>query len=389
MGLRTIIDAYLDVNMLLALSLGLWFIARRVMIGLGLRHAFSTQLRLLSAVFLATLISPALAAILTTIAATSPMAGQYSLNLSDFVTAQYLSGSIEMTASNFENAIGFRARVLSGIQYMDTTLGVTLVALFFGGFAIATLRLALGLYRLRTILGQSTIWRRFAGLELRVSDTVAIPFSTRTLRRRIIVVPSSLLASPGDLKMALAHEFQHLRQHDLEWEIALELLKPLFFWNPAFHAWKRKFEVLRELTCDQNVVAHQSGIDAASYCQSLLNICDNALRPARVFAVEVPRVALVETRAPLIGRGSASLLRQRLTSLMDGNHERVPRLVFVMVLAPMLLATLLGSAAIRPAGGWSYDRLMLSTIVNLERLAARNSVVSPQGVNTFNTRLLR
>ena len=29
--------------------------------------------------------------------------------------------------------------------------------------------------------------------------------------------------------MALAHEFQHLRQGDISWEIMIEFLRPLFF----------------------------------------------------------------------------------------------------------------------------------------------------------------
>ncbi len=52
----------------------------------------------------------------------------------------------------------------------------------------------------------------------------------------------------------LAHEFQHLRQGDIEWEILLEALKPIFFLNPAFHAWKRQVEKLRELSCDSQVL---------------------------------------------------------------------------------------------------------------------------------------
>ncbi len=389
MELRTIIDAYIDVNILLALSLGLWIIARRVLVALGLPYAFSTQLRLLSALFLATLISPVLAAFISMIATASPMAVGYSLNISDFVTAQYLNGSFEMAPSAFEQVLGFRSRVVSGVQYMDSTLGIALVAALASGFAIGVARLAIGVHRLGAIIGASTLWRRFGSLELRVSDTVSIPFSTRTLRRRIIVVPSSILARPGDLKMALGHEFQHLRQHDLEWEIALELLRPLFFWNPAFMAWKRNFEVLRELSCDQNVLARHHAIDAASYCNSLLNICEHALRPTRLFGVEVARVTLAQTRRPLIGRCCATLLRQRVTSLLEGQSERHPRRLFAFFFVPLLAATLVGSVAIQSPRDWSYDRLMLSTIVNLERLAVRNGSTATLSVNTLSVRPLR
>ena len=371
MELRTIIDAYIDVNILLALSLGLWFLARRILTALGLPHAYATQLRLLYGVFLATLISPVLAAAIGAVSASGAVGASYSVNLSDFVTAQYLNGSFAMTPSAFEEVLGFRSRLTGGMVYLDTPLGVALVTFMVSGFAIAALRLGLGFRRLCRIVSASTVWRRFGTLELRVSDTVSVPFSTRTLRRRIIVVPSSILASPDDLKIALSHEFQHLRQYDLEWEIALELLRPFFFWNPAYALWKRNFEVLRELSCDRNVLA-QGSIDAERYGTSLLNICENSLRPRRLFAVEVPRVALVETRKPFLGRDSAVLLRQRLDSLFEGRHERHPRALFALFFVPLLAVTLTGSMAIQKSDDWSYDRLMLSTIVNLERLEAIN-----------------
>lgn len=386
MELRTFIDAYIDVNILLALALGFWFIARRVLIALGLSHAYSTQLRLLNGLFLAALISPVLAALITMVASASPIGSGYSLSLSDFVTAQYLNGSFQMAPSAFESALGFRSRVLSGVQYMDSPLGVGLVAFVALGFVIAAIRLVAGVCRLCRIVSASTVWRRFGAVELRVSDTVSIPFSTRSLTRRIIVVPSSLVSSPDDLMMALTHEFQHLRQNDLEWEIALEALRPFFFWNPAYAIWKRKFEVLRELSCDQNVVARRRRIAPESYCRSLLNICENSLNPPGLFTVEVPRVALVETRNPLIGRCSASLLKQRLNSLLEGKKERNPRRLFVLFFAPLLLATIVGSVAIKSSQGWSYDRLMLSTIVNLERLALRNGTTTEASANMFSAR---
>ncbi len=372
MELRTLLDAYIDVNILLVLSLGLWFVARRMFAALGLQNAYTTQLRLLNAVFLATILSPILAILVSMITASDLFASTYSVNISDFVTAQYLSGSFEMAPSAFEDALGLRSRVLSGVEYMDTNLGIALVTFMIIGFSLATLRLVLGFGNLCRIVAASTPWRKFGNLELRVSDTISIPFSTRTLSRRIILVPSSILSNPTDLKVALGHEFQHLRQRDLEWEIALELLRPLFFWNPAFTLWKRNFETLRELSCDQNVLARRK-IVLGQYCESLLRICENSLKPTRLFAVEVPRITLVQTRNLGFGRRPVTLLRHRLNSLIEGNDERHPRAVFALFIVPLLLVTLLGTMAIQKPDDWSHDRLMLSTIVNLERLEARNS----------------
>ena len=375
MELRTVIDAYIDVNILMALSIGLWFLARRLLVSFGLPHSYKIQIRLLNGVFLATLISPFLAALIASALSSGHFGSIQIVNISDFVTAQYLNGSFEMTPSAFEHVLGFRTRLLNGLEYMDTNLGLVLITFLAVGFGIATLRLVAGIVRLRRIVTASTIWRRFGSLELLVSDTVTVPFSTRTLGRRIIIVPSSILATPEDLKIALSHEFQHLRQHDLEWEIALECLKPFFFWNPAFTLWKRNLEELRELSCDQSVLARPA-TDVRTYCQSLINICENSLKSRRLFAVEVPRVPLVETRNLFLGRSSASLLHHRLETLFEGKNERHPTALFAFIFVPLLVLTMIGSLVIKKSDDWSYDRLMLSTIVNLERLAAHNDNAS-------------
>jgi BlaR1 peptidase M56 len=371
MELRTVIDAYIDVNILMALSIGLWFLARRCLVSLGLSHSYKTQIRLLNGVFLATLISPFLAALIASALASGQFGSLQVVNISDYLTAQYLNGSFEMTPSTFEHVLGFRTRLLNGLEYMDTNLGMVLVTFLGVGFGIAILRLAVGAQRLRRIVITSTAWRRFGALDLRVSDTVSVPFSTRTFRRCVVIIPSSILDRPEDLKIALSHEFEHLRKYDLEWEIALECLRPFFFWNPAFTLWKRNFEELRELSCDQSVLARPA-VDAKTYCQSLLNICENSMKPRRLFAVEVPRVPLVETRNLFLGRNSADLLRHRLESLVEGKNERHPTALFAFIFVPLLVATVVGSLIIKKSDDWSHDRLMLSTIVNLERLAAHN-----------------
>jgi beta-lactamase regulating signal transducer with metallopeptidase domain len=74
-----------------------------------------------------------------------------------------------------------------------------------------------------------------------------------------------------DLKMSLTHQFQYLRQGDIEWEIALAAMRPLFFWNPALILRKRQVEQLRELVFDQQVLARQ-GFDVRSYCYCRLRV---------------------------------------------------------------------------------------------------------------------
>ena len=143
-----------------------------------------------------------------------------------------------------------------------------------------------------------------------------MPFATRGLFRRHVVIPSFLLTSPSDMKIVLAHEFEHLRQGDVEWELAFEFLRPVLYFNPVFHFWKQKFGRVRELNCDQSVL-ERLGISAGDYARCLLQFCGQ--RPSK---------------RPDVG--------------------------------------LLSAATARTPGDWSQDRLTLSTVVNLERLEAIN-----------------
>jgi beta-lactamase regulating signal transducer with metallopeptidase domain len=181
-----------------------------------------------------------------------------------------------------------------------------------------------------------------------------------------------MLAESADLRIALGHELQHLRQHDVEWEIVLEFLKPVFFWNPAYYIWKRQVEQLRELACDRQVLLRK-GYGVADYCQCLLRVCHNSLRRRRLFAVRAPIVALVQTENRLFGQRSAQFLKRRMVSLIDGKAEAHSAVIFACLAVPLIVLTLGASLAIQRPGDWSHDRLMLSTIINLERLAVTNS----------------
>ena len=66
--------------------------------------------------------------------------------------------------------------------------------------------------------------------------------------------------------------------------------------------------------------------------------------------------------------GAGSFLERRIRSALDTRQVRYKRLVFAAIAIPLLAATTFTSLAIQSPGDWSHDRLMLSTVVNLDRL---------------------
>lgn len=367
--LNDFINVYVDTNILLALALVLWFAARFMLRLAGLKHAYSAQLRLLNGAFLVTLLAPIFVAIIGMFAGGS--AG-ISINLSDYMLAQYLNGNFEMNPSGFESLLGFRHQLTSEVVNLETPRGVVLAAFIVTGIAVSLLGLMINIWRLRSLVRSAFVWRQFGNLRLCLSDTVTVPFSTRSIRHRIVVIPSNMLENTTDLRMVLGHEFQHLRQSDLQWEIALELLKPFFFWNPAFHIWKRQVETLRELACDQ-IVVQRKRFDVATYCECLLNVCKNSLQKRVLFTVGVPRVAFIGTGKTMFSANSAQDLRHRLVSLIDCDGKQCPKAIYALAIIPLLAVTMFASIAIQKPSDWSHDRLMLSSIVNLERLAQYNN----------------
>lgn len=289
------------------------------------------------------------------------------------IVAYYLNGGFEMQATKFERLVLMRDTFTINVMNTAGWVAWAAIAAFLVGLLVGTTRLLFSMFCLHQIVASSYAWRRFGRVQVRLSDRTMVPFSTRGLWAYYVVIPSHTLGKPDELKVAIAHEFQHLRQGDIEWEFLLEALKPFFFLNPAYHAWKRQVENLRELSCD-NEVLRRGRISSRTYCETLLNICQQTLRRDRVFVVAVPKVTLVTADRSSLRKDRPSLLEQRITTLLDAKRLKHPRLLFGIVAVPMMAAVMLIALAIQSPGDWSYDRLMLSTVVNLERLDKINQL---------------
>jgi hypothetical protein len=301
--------------------------------------------------------------------------GSVNMNLSDMVVAFYLNGGFEMQATEFERLVTMRGTFTSNGGHAAGWVAWSVIAVFVVSVAVGALRLCYSMICLSRIVSASYAWREFGPVRLRLSDSTLVPFSTRGLWKYYVVIPSHMLGQKQELQVTLAHEFQHLRQGDIEWEILLEALKPFFFLNPAYHAWKRQVENLRELSCDAEVL-RRGRIDVRAYCDTLLSVCQQTLRRDRMFVVAVPKVTLVTADRTGLRDGEMSFLQQRIVSLLDFRSLERPKLLYLATLLPLLAAVLFTAIAIQKPADWSQDRLMLSTVVNLERLEEINRLSS-------------
>ena len=360
-----VLDAFINANILFLVAFALWRMARFLLDRAGLKHAYATQLKLLNTVFLAIVFSPFLVLIVP--AVQSGLGPGVSVNLSDMVVSYYLNGGFEMKATEFERLLLLRDSFKSDVMAASGWVATFVICAFLIGLVLGALRLVFSMFCLSKIVSDSYHWRSFGRVRLRLSDRTLVPFSTRGLRNYYVVLPSQMLGNADELRVSLAHEFQHLRQGDIEWEILLEALKPLFFLNPAYHAWKRQVEDLRELACDQMVLT-SGRIGIKAYCDTLLSVCQQTLRRDRTFVVAVPKVTLVTADRSALRDGKMSFLENRINTLFDARVLRHPQLVYGAIMLPLLGMVMAAGLAIQSPGDWSHDRLMLSTVVNLERL---------------------
>ncbi|MEK0162475.1 M56 family metallopeptidase [Phaeobacter sp. JH20_36] len=364
MNAESFLNAYIDLNLLLLAGTVLWLALRAILARSRLGPAFRPQLRLLNGMTLLLTVSPILVVALTTYVVSQPP------TLSDMLVAQYLQGNVNMSATRFESILGLREDLVRALMAQTSLWAQLAIAALIVGALLSLAQLGLAVLRLRAGLRQAYIWKRLGRIEIRISDRSTVAFSTRGLFTRYVVLPSALVTNPSDLRLSVAHELQHFRQWDVECEFLLEALRPFLFWNPAYHLWRREVQMLREFACDQALMTRGQR-DIRAYCECLIRACTLAARDPIRFVQRSPSVALVDRRE--LRRGAT--LARRIDVVTAAQQPQDPHMFGWMLVSTMLATGVIATALLmqRP-GDWSHDRIMLSTIVNLERMAHRNAV---------------
>ncbi|MEN3009947.1 MAG: M56 family metallopeptidase, partial [Candidatus Bipolaricaulaceae bacterium] len=228
--------------------------------------------------------------------------------------------------------------------------------LMVGGALVGLVRLGVGVVRLRRIKGASVPWahpaweraQRWAGPGRTAEPRLCPRVSTPTVvgwRRPVILLPPYLISRlrEEELALVLLHELGHVRRRDDWLGLAQELLRALFFFQPAVWFLGRELAVARELACDAWAAARLGG--EGSYLRALLRAGEVLWRWAPVQAA----------RLGFSGPG----LQRRVQMLRSGKW-REPR---------QRRLWRLGLAALTLGGG--VGLLFLPTAVVLEAQASR------------------
>ena len=123
------------------------------------------------------------------------------------------------------------------------------------------------------------------------------------VRRSFVLVPNTICDWPASQRRAmLLHELGHIARRDPAWQLIVELVRALYWFNPLVWFAIRRLQFERECACD-DLVLH-CGVPPQDYARQLLEVVSHC-RPRRVgYAVGVAMAA-------------ASRIERRLRSIMD------------------------------------------------------------------------
>ena len=130
--------------------------------------------------------------------------------------------------------------------------------------------------------------RTHLGLPNRIAlrwSNASVPPMTIGWARPLIVVPDTLKTDLAGLKLAVAHEWTHVRHMDYLRRWVDLLLTRLFFFHPLVHTYAQQLSDYRELTCDAEVLRLQHP-PTKRYAELLYSFSSLAPHPA------LPRTAV-------------------------------------------------------------------------------------------------
>lgn len=362
---EALMNLLIDANLALMIAALAFALIEGCMRLAGHGRAYSARLRLVMASVYVVALSPLI------LFAFRSWGGTEIPGFSDVMISQFLKGNISIHPILFDDLLSARSSAIAMVAEGRAPLLILLAFLLIGAAIARAVYVGLNLFQVTSLVRGAIILRRIGRVHVMVSDRVHVPFSTRGLRNFYVVLPQDILMDAPVVKVAIGHELQHIRQRDLECEILAALLSSLFVLNPAFWYLSQKLRALREFACDFEYM-RRSGCARADYARSLVKVAEAAFLQApqrTMFAFSVPFVG----RSRLFSRTARSGLKARVNVLAAGETGK-PGLMLNLGLMVVLSGVILsGTAMLHKSTGWSHDRIMMSTVVNLERLNVRNN----------------
>lgn len=158
------------------------------------------------------------------------------------------------------------------LQYSRETFSFTeiIFGLFIAGMILYFIKYCKNIFLLKKYIKDGLCQRKMFNIHIIFSDATAIPFCFSFLKSHFIIMPVRFLENSAELKIALHHEFQHIRQGDTYWLHFMSFLKVICFWNPFLKFWENWFNTAQEFACDEILILNNKA-SRINYAQCLID----------------------------------------------------------------------------------------------------------------------
>ncbi len=214
-----------------------------------------------------------------------------------------------------------------GLPALSRTAGVAVqpiaLTLWLTGLVIALVPLLVGLVRLSRLARTADVttdgeWhqllhrlaarhgmrRRIVLLTTRATNVLG---TWGTFRPRVLLPAQAHTWNSEQAHVALSHELAHIRRGDWPLQIAADVLRAVFWFNPVFWLLAARLRRDAEFACDDAVL--DSGVTATTYAAHLLDIARSCCAP-------------VTAHVPAILIARPSTLEGRITAMLDTHRNR-------------------------------------------------------------------
>ncbi len=177
------------------------------------------------------------------------------------------------------------------------------------------------------------------------SDLVA---TWGVLRPRVLL-PAQAAGWPGArIRLVLDHELAHVARRDWLWQMAADVLRALYWFNPLFWIACRRLRRESEQACDDAVL--ESGVPGRDYAAQLLEIATESRRAGPRWAPAVPMA-----RPSTLERRVAAMLNPRLDRTVPSRRSLAAAAVMLLGITLSVASFSAAQNGRRPLVGAIYD----------------------------------
>ena len=276
------------------------------------------------------------------------------------------------------------------------TVTDALAIVWAAGAAASLVAIAIGYARIRrlTSRGARVTTGHWEGVSRELSALFGLPqrvalieidrpavLATWGLWRPIVLLPSQALTwNEARARIVLGHELAHIRRRDWAVQVAAELVRAVFWFNPLFWIACAQLRHESDHACDDTVL--EIGVTADEYAVHLVDIA-RACRPSAVLA---PAMSIA--RPSTLERRITAMLNRRLdrNHLSRGSRIGAVAALLMLVAVPAATFRLSAQTAPMPLSGTVYDTtgaVLPQVVLILEDAQATRQQVTSDSAGRF------